>query len=207
MLGRTHFCHPINRSLKFAFLIILLSNCKNANSSNNSNRNIDRSQSSYPNAIESLGLQHLYDKTKWAIYCIYSDDTLVYTNNKGEKVTFGMLNLRYRGYSIHADSTTIFFVFDYNDPGVTKYADTLPLLSTKYIVDGVLYLHNSDSIIAYSGYNINGYYWFHDTTKRSTNRYINPLQPEVINYIRQNRNKINPWFRDQAIKRGVLRDK
>ncbi|MBS1586158.1 MAG: hypothetical protein JSS82_11510 [Bacteroidetes bacterium] len=204
MSGNTrHHDLPGRVMVQFILALFLMGCHDNVKQTNTMGAN---SKSLYPQAIDSLGLQHLFDKTKWTIYCIYCDDTLTYRNKAGEKITFGMLNLKYRGYSLHHDSTVIYFVFDYDDPNVMRYGDTLPLLSKKYIVDGILFMGNSDSIVAYAGYNVNGYYWFRDSTKNSANRYINAQQPEVVAYISANRELINPWFKAEAIKRGVLKE-
>jgi hypothetical protein len=35
-------------------------------------------------------------------------------------------------------------------------------------------------------------------------RYENPLQPEVIAYIKNNKDKLNPWFREEAKRRKII---
>jgi len=46
--------------------------------------------------------------------------------------------------------------------------------------------------------------WCNDL-KKCPRRELVPLQPEVIRYIKQNKEKLDPWFRKEAIKRGVIK--
>lgn len=163
----------------------------------------NRSNVSYPLKIESLKLQDLFDDIKWRLYCIYSDDTINYVNSKGEHLTLGMLNLTYIDCFKQEDTVTILFDFDTNNIHlISGFKDTLDRLSVKYLYDGGIFIKNR--LIGYSAHTFNGYYQIPDTIRNSRDRRITPLQPEVISYIKENRDKINPWFREEAIKRGVL---
>lgn len=51
----------------------------------------------YPKEIKSLGIEKLFDKTKWYLYCITSDQKLDFTvvaNHKGN-VTYGTLPIKF----------------------------------------------------------------------------------------------------------------
>jgi hypothetical protein len=41
--------------------------------------------------------------------------------------------------------------------------------------------------------------------KGPRSRYENPLQPEVIAYIKTNKDKLNSWFREEAKRRGIIK--
>jgi hypothetical protein len=40
----------------------------------------------------------------------------------------------------------------------------------------------------------------------SKNRYFYPEQPDVIAYLNKNKTKLNKWFYEEAIKRGVIKE-
>lgn len=177
------------------FIILLFCACKGS-------LNKKQSYSSYPAKIDSLGLQHLYDETKWRLYCYYCDDTIGHRRNTNNKVTYGELDLEYKDMDVIQDSTLLVFLFDVTDIDIVKYEDDLPRHASHYDYCGILYVNNT--VNAFYGHTFNGFYRQLDTDSRS--RYYEPLQPEVVTYIKTNKDKINPWFRNEAIKRGILKE-
>lgn len=72
---------------------------------------------------------------------------------------------------------------------------------------GALYKRPSDDIILFSSRSSARYYYLNCKDIEECNyREVKPLQPEVIKYIKENKNKLDPWFRKEAIKRGVIKE-
>ena len=74
-------------------------------------------------------------------------------------------------------------------------------------IGGAVYSLKSDSIIKFS-WRTHARYIMRKCFNPNNCKFREekPLQPEVIKYIRQNKNKLDPWFRKEAIKRGVIKE-
>lgn len=156
----------------------------------------------YPLEIKHLGLEHLYDKSKWMLYCMECDAKLKFREetNIHDDITCGMLPLKFDHLEIRNDTIEIDFYFYYKSKKVDwKLVDGMPTW-------GTVFKRNSDSIIMYSARDEYRYFMHScvDPTVECPFRTVNPLQPEVIKYIKENRDKLDPWFRQEAIKRGVI---
>ena len=141
-------------------------------------------------------MQAKYDTAKWFLYCIYCDDTCKFQNHlKIENiVTFGMLDLKFEGLNMSKDTLELFFNFYYD----TVKCDFLTIKNT--ISTGVSFERNNNNISYYlSSSTLNIFY-----EKGPTSRYANPIQLEVISYLRNHKQKLAPWFRSEAQKRGLL---
>ena len=56
---------------------------------------VDTSDEIYPVAIKALRYEHIYDKSKWFLYCIHSDKVLNFIDKGMDTViTYGKLPLR-----------------------------------------------------------------------------------------------------------------
>jgi hypothetical protein len=154
----------------------------------------------YPKTITDLGIESWYDKSKWALYCMYCDDTVKFEPNTKikELVTFASLDLRLDGVKQFNDTTELRFYFYYNDTLKCDYKIFKNLL----IATGTGFIKGSDSIRYYTaeGYGLTKFWEHGDQSPIG-----NPLQPEVINFINNNKDKLNSWFRNEAIRRGVLK--
>lgn len=153
----------------------------------------------YPPIIDSLGFQALYDKTKWTLYCIYSDDTCLVKNNfpVTEGKTFGSLDLKFEELRQQNDTIEFSFCFYIND---TLRYDITTMKNPKRLATGIGYRKGNDSILFYISETTMRYFW----EKGLNSRYANPLQPEVIAYIRKNKESLNPWFKEEATRKGFL---
>lgn len=159
----------------------------------------DSAVSKYPKVVDSLGVQALYDKTKWVLYCIYSDDTCLLKKRFSVTAakTFGTLDLRFNELRQQKDTIEIDFYFYAND---TLRYDMTTMANHKRLATGVGYRKGNDSILFYTSETTMRYFW----EKGPTSRYANPLQPEVIAYIKNNKDKLNPWFKEEAKRKGIL---
>ena len=150
----------------------------------------------YPSIIDSFKLRHSYDEAKWRLYCIFCDDTVkIRKSNINTNTTFGMLELKFGILEKRNDSAIIYFEFFYNDTACTVY--NIDFKNDKPYTNGVLFV--KDSLVSFT---FAGTSFFKDIYEKS--RYKNPLQPEVINYIKNNEGKLNAWFREEARGRKII---
>lgn len=177
--------------------LLLLAGCRNNNG--------DNCHTCYPKRVDSLGIQKLYDETKWHLYCYYCDDTAGYNSYTNEKITYGTLELLFDTCEVRKDTVLITFRFNFPRKNVVKYNDVSNKRFSHYDYCGVVYIH--DTIYAFYGHTFNGIYREFRNPESYKSKYFNPLQPDVLRYINLHKNDINPWFRAEAIKRGVLNDK
>jgi hypothetical protein len=153
---------------------------------------------SYPDQITKLGLQNVYDESKWAMYCIYCDEHVKFENNKiRSAMTFGEMSLKLNNVSVRDDTTEMNYYF---------YYDTLRIdytTTTNYPFAGVVFKGGKQ--IYYSTFDVVRYIWVKcDDIDSCTDRWAKPLQPKVVQYIKENASKLDPWFKREAIKRGIL---
>lgn len=169
--------------------------------------------------INEYRLQKMIDDAKWKMYVLYCDSassfhTLHFQDEVYSGFTFGELELAISivEYEEHGfdgeEDIKLSLDFRKSYPNYYEIANTprpdeicgfyynihkkcKPLCLIKYI-GRVLPLYSS---ILYGR---------EGRRLRKKNRILNPMQPEVIYYIRQNAAKINPWFYEQAKKRGVF---
>jgi len=157
----------------------------------------------YPSEVKHLGLQQQYDITRWYMYCILCDREIKFTKETGEKekISYGLLPLKFDHVEIRKDTVEIDCYFYYKDiliDGVT---------TRNYSLWGLVFKGKSNKPIQFSTQSTGRYYMAicDGAPKDCQVRELNPLQPEVIKYIKQNKEKLDPWFRKQAQKRGVIK--
>ena len=156
----------------------------------------------YELTIDSLGLRNLYDKTKWIMYCIHCDDTLQFWPETKimEKVTFAQLPLQFDYLEMRGDTIEFNFFFRYKNDLLSSNR-----LIRNSIICGAVYKKGSDRILMYSKASTARY--VRHTCPDGVDchdRYIDPLQPEVIRYIKAHKEQLDPWFYTQSEKRGIL---
>jgi hypothetical protein len=102
----------------------------------------ERPKSEYPRIIDSLGLNKLYNETKWLMYCYQCDDTLEAVDSSilGDSITYGMLELRFDTIRDYEDNgIEIDFDFYYNGAKCDSF-------SSKVSIWGVVYSKNDDKV-------------------------------------------------------------
>jgi hypothetical protein len=155
----------------------------------------------YPRIVDSLRVENLYDEARWRMYCLGCCDTarLLQEYDGLAKRPFGFLNLKFtRLHLRRGDSTEFYFMFYYNDTIRCDNGST----SADYgiLPDGVGFSNNGKRIY-YSWDIALGFNRGDDPTDPLQH----PLQPKVVSFIKNNRDSLNPWFKNEAIKRGVLK--
>ena len=156
-------------------------------------------EETYPKKVKDLKVESRYDKSKWALYCIYCDDTVKFEPDTKIKdfITFASLDLKLEDVKQFKDTTELLFYFYYKDTLKCDYKVFKNLL----VATGTGFIKDSDSIRYYTA---EGYGMTKFSQRGDRNPFANPLQPEVIKYINNNIEKLSPWFRDEAKRRGIL---
>jgi hypothetical protein len=163
------------------------------------------SKSEYPRIIDSLGFKDLYNETKWLMYCYQCDDTLKIMKYDTLKdfVTFGTLELKFDEVDKYKDSGfDIRFNFYYKGiPCTSENIQSSPIW-------GMVYANKAGKKVYYIAHGDVMNYMKDSCApgRPCPSRFVNPLQPEVVRYINDNRKKLNPWFYREAKKRGVLKE-
>ena len=152
----------------------------------------------YPKEINNSNLKIFFDETRWAMYCIHCQDTCNFLKKdiSKEDALFGYLDLRFEKTTHFSDTTELSFCF-YKD---SLRCDVTTISTLGGLTYGAAFKGTRDSII---------YYLLNSTIRRFMgfgikNRYANPLQPEVIAFIKSNQDKLNPWFKAEAKRRKVI---
>lgn len=156
----------------------------------------------YPKEIKRLGIQNLYDKTKWFLYCGVGNQNLHFRNKKNvtnKKVTYAMLPMKFENLLVRGDSFELNFRFLYNDNIVSSgVVDNSP-------VTGCVFYRKSDKILEIVNVGDFHYFSYGCTDPKHCRTFEEDIsKPEIINYIKQNKNILDPWFRKEAVKRGVI---
>lgn len=148
----------------------------------------------YPSEIDSLHIQDLFDSARWYIYTLQCDENYMPKSDTSKSISFGELPLRFDNLFIKNDTVSLLFNF------MDKEQIILPSMTRDYkqLATGVgfnfkakkkIYIISSNTTI---------------TSKNNpTSRYENPMQPEVIKYIKDNWDKLNDCFRELAERKGI----
>jgi len=155
----------------------------------------------YPAEILSNNLENKYDEAKWRLYCMNCDITCRFYPflNIADTPSLGTLPSRFESVYIFNDTVEIKFRFYYKD---SLKCDASICANSSSIKTGVGFSKLSNDPIYYiDDTNVPRFMKFD-----SLAREINPLQPEVIAFIKNNKNKLNPWFREEAVRREIIQE-
>lgn len=149
----------------------------------------------YPQQVNDLGVKGLYDSAKWYIYTWYCDVLYMPKSDSTVNKPFGELELRFDNLVLKHDTLVLNFNFmDMEQPILSSMMRQHRELMTGVGFDTTtkkkIYMLSSNANVTYKN---NPY-----------NRYENPLQPEVIAFIKNNKNKLNPWFKEEARRRKLI---
>ena len=156
-------------------------------------------QLEFPLEIRQRNLESSFDSAKWALYSIHCDKFCrFYEKMKiADTPQFGTLELRFDKMLNFHDTTELKFHFYYHD---SIKCDVNTISNYASLTSGAAFKGNSDSIIYYTTEDVMNR--FYETG--SASRYYVHLQPTVISYIKENRDKLNIWFKRAAIKHKIL---
>lgn len=150
----------------------------------------------YPAIIDSFNIRNLYDSARWYIYTWHCDERYLSKRDTTESISFGELPLKFNNFAFRGD--TLEMNFDFIDQ--YEHRPILPSMTRNNIqfLSGVGFdMKTRKKIYMLSP---NG---FTTIVKGASNRYENPLQPEVLSYIKNNWNKLDSCFKKLVEQKGV----
>lgn len=181
----------------FFFLTMACSNAEsNKKKSQKENEYVIREKSvlSY---LQSQNYLRMNDSAKWYLYNIYCDDTVPSSKIKSSKrICLSFLKLKpvSIGYSSDSLAFEIGYLFFYND--------TIPLLelNTKYgsMIRAVSFDVKTKRVIGFA-YGDGSY----TKVVGNESRFVNPVQSDVIKFVKENKDYINEWYKIELLRHGV----
>jgi hypothetical protein len=189
--------------MKNYFLIILVSilfSC-NSNQQNTKQKEVELKSNKcfmYPSVIDSLQVRDLYDSARWYIYTFYCDKPYQPKEDSLPQSYFGQLELRFSDLVAKGDTIQINYNF-FDSSGHL----ILPSMMKEYkpLITGVGFNRLNKNKIYMESQN-----GFSVVMKGGVgNRYENPLQPEVLAYIKNNLNKLNECFKELVERKGIIK--
>lgn len=152
----------------------------------------------YPTEIDSLQVKDLYDSARWYVYAWHCNERYLSKRDTSENMTFGELPLKFNNLSFRKDTLEI--NFDFIDE--YEHYPILPSMTrdNKQFLSGVgfdMKTRKRVYMLSPSG--------FSTVEKGNTTRYENPLQPEIVAYIKNNWNKLDSCFKELARKKGMAK--
>lgn len=156
----------------------------------------------YPQEIIKLNKEKLFDDARWFMYCTQASVKLKFSKSSGitnNNVLLGSLPLVFDHIQLRGDTTEIDFYFYYKGKRVDE------LLVESSPLWGVVYIGKSDRIALLSSRSDVRYFGYKCPDKNDCKGFESYLKtPYNLGFIRKNKNKLDPWFRKEAIKRGVI---
>ena len=140
--------------------------------------------------LDSLKLVRFNDSARWRLYTLHCDDTI----RQGDRYfAVGSLPLKLTYVHLQRDTLDLLYKFALNDTTpLEHYSDEI------HISDGVRFntatsevlgLIRGDAVVMEKG---------------QFSRYENPLQTDVVQYIKANQDSLNFWFKQEAMRRRVF---
>lgn len=148
--------------------------------------------------LDSLNLTKFNDTAKWLMYAIQCDDSSSFGRTRERKpltkipLAFLKLNLSY----MRTEGDTLSLLYDFLVDDSIKVEQSTAM---KPIINGIMLNTKADTLIGY----IMGDAIL-SKTDNPHSRYENALQPEVIAFMKSNKDKLNPWFREEAKRRKII---
>lgn len=151
--------------------------------------------------LDSLNRVNSFNSAKWWIYCWHCDNSIEdFKIGHDEKcyITMGQLELRLVKIWTTTEYVTYYFNFIVPDSCNFDRNNTPTVIN-----EAVTVKLANDSVVAFALENEPLAVWSGEVP---TSRLYNPLQPAVLKYIRENQEEIDPWFRNEAERRGILKE-
>ena len=171
----------------------------------------------YPDEIQKLGVEKLYDKTNWFLYAILYNkkmkinDRLLHNNSSikpedfhvDTNITFGMLPLRFEHIELRHDSLEMHFSLYFHGLYINDLVEDGPLS-----IGCVFANRFNDEIVSVAGRGVVKYYMkVCNIQGDKCIPFENEIKaPEIRQYLLANKSQVKPWFYREAIKRGVINE-
>lgn len=189
------------------FIIALfLAGCTEKSSERSQKAVLDKMEDDYLSQINALGITDLYKEVKWRLYCNHCDVPVTSCSGMSiQGLTYGMLDMKVFYLKFDHGIGELAFTYIYNDSLQCSLAN---VPGNK--IYGVGFQQDNEQPLYYISMGENARVSLNcDTMKDITDcptRMINPDQPVVRKFLKNNRNKLNPWFHMEAVKRGFFED-
>jgi len=175
----------------FAILTILICvGCNNEKSKDVSQKSII---SLYPKEIDSLGYKDIFDTAKFYLYAYDCDKKFALINDTTKKDMYlSYLPLEYDTLKIKGDTAEFYFMYRYKEVKL----DPNSLKEFVHYKNGIAFnLKNKKPLYLTTDRNL--------IVKEVGNqsRFVNPLQKEVIEFVKSNAENINQWFKGEVLRR------
>jgi hypothetical protein len=150
----------------------------------------------YPRIIDSLKVKALFDEAKWRMYCMHCADTYNWSDSCSSLFSgyFGFLPLKFCEISIVGDSSELYFEIPWS------YDERKCCCKSDLLFEGVGYSGGKNGRYYYIGDNVREY----DSVRGLGDPFIFQHQRKAARFIRKYKDRLDPWFREMAIKRGIL---
>lgn len=179
----------------YAFFIFSCSNP--AKSKKEMFTNVEPKCFAYPPSIDSMNLDALYDSARWFIYTWHCDQAYLSKKDTLKSITFGELPLRFDNIKLENDSLELNFYFIDNGQIILS-SMTRDFSKLNAGVGFNMKSKQKICMISPNGFSI--------VQTRGNNRFEQPLQSEVLDYITNHWNRLNECFRELAIAHGITKE-
>ena len=146
----------------------------------------------YPRIIDSLKMNALYDEAKWRFYCMHCAETDNWSDSCSSlsSGSFGVLPVKFSEVFMKGDSTELYFYIPRSNDQRNPFL----------LFEGVGHSKGPNSHYYY----IADIAWRYDSVRGLTDPFIFLYQNKAGRFIRKFKDRLDPWFRNMAIKRGIL---
>lgn len=184
--------------MKLYFLVIvwMVLGCgsNQQNTSHSKKQVVSENCFDYPIEIDTLHMKDLYDSARWYVFTRCCD--IPYKSKKDSSLNkqFGELELKYGNLLVKHD--TVLINFNFIDDG----HPILPSMTrdNRQLATGMGFNINTKKKIFIISTNM-----FISYKNNPSDRYENPMQPEVIKYINVNWDRLNNCFKELALQKGI----
>ena len=183
----------INIILFASLVLIIFSKCSSLETKSDKDTNATLSTET---DVKCNEIDTLYTDIKFHIYCIYSGVKFSYKIDSSTIIYYAECCLQLDNISSINDTLEFAIKFFYKNKPVN--INDLVKNNNRNITR-ILYSKKEKKILQYiTNWNLGIY------EEDLHSRYFKPLQPDVIQFIQDNKEKLNSLFRSEAIRRGVI---
>jgi hypothetical protein len=142
--------------------------------------------------FDSLVKDSLVKEAKWRIYCHHCMDTIKWfrESNIDTILTLGSAELQLDTIKGLGDSVLIEFTFRSIAP-----------IANSCLTNGIVFAKQPNRV-KYAMTSCN--FSFDVDVNPSGRDFVGPIRPQLVEFIKQNANKLDPWFQNEAINRKIL---
>jgi hypothetical protein len=194
-MTRSTFFWAIKWIIVSMFIIRCTENNNNSESASNQINKFDAIELDQIDILKNLSLVMFNDTAKWLLYSIHYSDSLRLRDINRTKIPLGFLKLNLTTVKLERDTLNLLYTYLYKDS----------ILAEDYDVDrpptasGVQIDTKKGSVIGF----IVGEGVFNQ--KGPGSKYENIYQEELLNFVKNNKEKLDPWFKNEAEQHGILK--